>query len=176
MNKKIIITGATDGLGKAIAKELKDQELILIGRNENKLKEVSAELNCKYYVCDLRDYKQIETVISNIDKVDVSVSDTESETITVTQQMEIVLETENKSETENIFATEAVPETETMSEVNTEAETEVCKTNGFIIAIDAGHQKKGNSEKEPVGPGTTEMKARFRVERPVVSVVCVSMN
>lgn len=96
----------------------------------------------------------------NIDKVDVSVSDTESETITVTQQMEIVLETENKSETENIFATEAVPETETMSEVNTEAETEVCKTNGFIIAIDAGHQKKGNSEKEPVGPGATEMKAK----------------
>ena len=74
MNKKIIITGATDGLGKAIAKELKDQELILIGRNENKLKEVSAELNCKYYVCDLRDYKQIETVISNIDKVDVLIN------------------------------------------------------------------------------------------------------
>ncbi len=33
-------------------------------------------------------------------------------------------------------------------------------TGGHIIAIDAGHQARGNKEKEPLGPGSEEMKAK----------------
>lgn len=39
-------------------------------------------------------------------------------------------------------------------------QAETPQTGGHIIAIDAGHQARGNKEKEPLGPGSEEMKAK----------------
>lgn len=54
---------------------------------------------------------------------------------------------------------ETLEEKDIVDESQVEEET-VTPVDEFLVVIDAGHQRKGNSEKEPVGPGATEMKAK----------------
>lgn len=48
--KNVIITGAANGVGKAIANTLKNENLILIDIDEEKLKEVARDTNSKQYI------------------------------------------------------------------------------------------------------------------------------
>ena len=76
-NKTVLITGATNGIGKAIAENLAENlasqgaELIIIGRNENKTKQVAKALQTKtqtvhYYVADLSSQEHVRTVSKQI--------------------------------------------------------------------------------------------------------------
>lgn len=66
MGKIIVITGGSDGLGKAIAKELSDNQVIIVSKNEEKLISASKELDCDYRVCDVTDYNQVDKTINDI--------------------------------------------------------------------------------------------------------------
>jgi short-subunit dehydrogenase len=64
--KNVIITGAANGVGKAVANILKDNNLILIDKDEEHLKSVSESLNAKFYVCDLSEDEQIREMVDDI--------------------------------------------------------------------------------------------------------------
>ena len=74
MEKTVLITGATAGIGKAIAYKLADQgyKLIITGRRAQLLSEVEKNLRSKTKILalnfDVRDYKQVEHVINTLPK------------------------------------------------------------------------------------------------------------
>ena len=65
--KNVIITGAANGVGRAVANILKEENLILIDRDEENLIKLANELNKEYFVCDVSNDKDIEKFISSID-------------------------------------------------------------------------------------------------------------
>ena len=61
---KILVFGGSGSIGKALAIKLKENNYypIIISRNENELKKISAEIKCDYRVCDVLNSDKIKEI------------------------------------------------------------------------------------------------------------------
>ena len=79
MKKTIIITGGSDGLGKTLTETFsKENNVIILATNEEKMNLVAKENNCFYKVCDVSKYdvgeKAINEIVKEYNKIDVLIN------------------------------------------------------------------------------------------------------
>lgn len=81
-NKTVLVTGGSQGIGRALAERLakEDSNLILVARSEDRLKEFVDQYGKKhhYYVCDLSDHSQVikltESIKNDFNNLDILVN------------------------------------------------------------------------------------------------------
>ena len=67
-NRTIIITGASDGIGAAAARKLKarGENVVVVGRSEEKTKAVAAEIGADYFLADYTRFADVRKLASDL--------------------------------------------------------------------------------------------------------------
>jgi len=76
-NKRILITGGTEGLGLALVKNLieKDSQIIVCARTKENLEKIKKELKeIETHQCDVSDYSQVEKMIKETGQIDILIN------------------------------------------------------------------------------------------------------
>lgn len=76
MKKKILITGASKGIGESIARAIAtlDFEIFITGRDEVRLQKIASEINAKYIAIDLLEAKSCEKLVSEFGDIDILIN------------------------------------------------------------------------------------------------------
>lgn len=73
--KTIVITGGSDGLGRALAESLSSEnKVIILARNEAALHMIAANTGAEYITCDVRDAKSVREAFEQIESIDVLIN------------------------------------------------------------------------------------------------------
>lgn len=108
--------------------------------------------------------KEIRAIKKDIEKQEKEQKKAENLSKTDLKKVETDVEKETKAEVKPEENTEETQQTESQEEqdLNTDSQTSETQSNGKKIAIDPGHQgyNVDMSEKEPMGPGSSQMKAK----------------
>src|SRR6185436_1537391 len=80
--KFAVVTGGTKGIGRAIAESLVDAgaSVAITARNQDEITKAVSQINrrsrgmAKGYVCDVRDYNQVKSLLAEVGAVDILIN------------------------------------------------------------------------------------------------------